>query len=381
MMVDLPWLDSLGLSSEALGALLSLGVAFGVGLAVHFVVFFVLRRVAGRTATTADDAVARHGRAPLAWLLPLLFVYLALPVVRPDLPEEWARWIDLVLRVLVPILFGWAGVAAVRVAETVALAQVDLQARDNLEARKWYTQVRILKRIVMVLVVVITVAVVLMSYERLRQLGAGILASAGIAGVILGLAAQKTLSNLLAGFQIATTQPIRIDDVVVVEGEWGRVEEITLTYVVVRIWDLRRLVLPISYFIEKPFQNWTRTSAEVLGTVHLHVDYKVPVAAVREELRRVLEASDRWDGKVWNLQVTGAGERTVELRALMSAADSGAAWDLRCEVREKLLDYLQREHPEALPRSRMEGRVEARAPEDPERSGPTAGFGLGEEEP
>ena len=354
-------LDPRNLSGEALAALASLGVAFLVGLGLHFVVFFVLRRVAARTATRADDAVAQHGRAPLAWLLPLLLVYLALPAARPDLPPDLGRWLDWMLRVLVPVLFGWLGIAAVQVAETVALSHVDLQSRDNLEARKWYTQVRILKRIAMVLVVLVTVAVVLMSYERLRQLGAGLLASAGIAGVILGFAAQKTLSNLLAGFQIATTQPIRIDDVVVVEGEWGRVEEITLTYVVIRIWDLRRLVLPISYFIEKPFQNWTRTSAEVLGTVYLHVDYTVPVAAVRDELRRVLEASDRWDGKVWNLQVTDAGERTIELRALMSAADSGTAWDLRCEVREKLLDWLQREHPGALPRFRLEGQPEDRA--------------------
>lgn len=354
MSVDLSWLDPRGLPAEAYSALLTLGVAFVAGLVLHFIIFFVLRRLAARTATPADDAVAQHGRTPLGWLLPLLLVYMALPVARPDLPAHLARGLDLVLRVLVPVLFGWLGIAAVRVAETVSLAKVDLQSRDNLEARKWYTQVRILKRIAMVLVVLVTVAVVLMSFEPLRQVGAGLLASAGIAGVALGFAAQKTLSNLLAGFQIATTQPIRIDDVVVVEGEWGRVEEITLTYVVIRIWDLRRLVLPISYFIEKPFQNWTRTSAEVLGTVYLYVDYTVPVAAVREELRRVLEASEGWDRKVWNLQVTGADERTVQLRALMSAADSGTAWDLRCEVREKLLDYLQREHPGALPRFRVE---------------------------
>lgn len=335
-------------------ALVSLVLAFAVGLTLHFVLFGMLRRFARRTETRTDDAIAQHARAPMAWLLPLLLVYLTLLAAAPDLPAGLARWLDFVLRIVVPILFGWLGIAAVRVAGSAALDKVDLESRDNLEARKWYTQVRILQRIAMVLVVIVTVAVVLMGFERLRQLGAGLLASAGIAGVILGFAAQKTLSNLLAGFQIATTQPIRIDDVVVVEGEWGRVEEITLTYVVIRIWDLRRLVLPISYFIEQPFQNWTRASAEVLGTVYLHVDYTVPVAAVREELHRILEASERWDGMVWNLQVTGAGEHTIELRALMSAADSGTGWDLRCEVREKLLDYLRREHAAALPRFRVE---------------------------
>lgn len=355
-----------------------LGVAVVAGLLLHWVLFASLRRVAARTTTETDDAVARLARAPMAWLLPLLLVYLVLPAARPLLPGDSPRWLELALRIVVPVLFGWLAVAAVRVAEQMALSKVDLEAKDNLEARKWYTQVRILKRIALVMVVIVTLAVVLMSFERLRQVGAGLLASAGIAGIILGFAAQKTLSNLLAGFQIATTQPVRIDDVVVVEGEWGRVEEITLTYVVVRIWDLRRLVLPISYFIEKPFQNWTRTSAEVLGTVYLHVDYRTPVAAVREELQRILEASERWDGKVWNLQVTGAGERTIELRALMSAPDSGTAWDLRCEVRERLLDYLRREHPDSLPRVRVEA---GHDPDAPRRrgDGPAAGFGVREE--
>lgn len=367
MLQDLQTRARFGLGGEALEALLALAVALVVGLALHFVLFAALRRLAARTATAADDAVARQGRAPLGWLLPLLLVYLTLPVVAGDLPEELVRWLDLVLRVAVPVLFGWLGVAAVLVAETVALAKVDLRSRDNFEARKWYTQVRILKRIAVVLVVLVTVAAVLMSYDRLRQLGAGMLASAGIAGLILGFAAQRALSNLLAGFQIATTQPIRIDDVVVVEGENGRVEEITLTYVVVRLWDLRRLVLPISYFIDRPFQNWTRSSSDMLGTVHLHADYTVPVAAVREELQRALAASERWDGKVGSLQVTGAGERTVELRALVSAADSGALFDLRCEVRERLLDFLQRNHPEALPHLRVEAPSAAPAAQPAER--------------
>ena len=194
----------------------------------------------------------------------------------------------------------------------------------------------------------------LMGFDSFRQLGTGILASAGLASLVIGLAAQKIFGNFLAGIQIAFTQPIRVDDVVIVENEWGRIEEITLTYVVVRIWDLRRLVLPIGYFIEKPFQNWTRVSADLLGTVFVYADYTIPVKEIREELHRILKGSNKWDGKVWGMQVTNATERTMELRALMSAADASVAWGLRCEVREYLIEFVQKNYPEALPKTRAE---------------------------
>ncbi len=170
----------------------------------------------------------------------------------------------------------------------------------------------------------------------------------------MGLAAQRTISTLLAGIQIAITQPIRVDDVVIVENEWGRIEEITFAYVVVRIWDLRRLILPITHFIEKPFQNWTRVTADILGTVFIYVDYTGPVQAIREELHRILKSTDLWDGKAWVLQVTHATERTVELRALMSAQDAPTAWNLRCEVRERLIEFVQRNYPDGLPKVRAE---------------------------
>ena len=194
----------------------------------------------------------------------------------------------------------------------------------------------------------------MMIFDNIRQLGVSLLASAGVLGIIVGLAAQRSISTLLAGLQIALTQPIRMDDVVIIEGEWGRIEEITLTYVVVRIWDLRRMVVPVTYFLEKPFQNWTRVSADLLGTVTIYTDYNIPVDALREELQRILKDSPRWDGKTWGLQVTNASERTVECRALMSAVDSSSAWDLRCEVREKMLDFLQRNYPASLPKIRAE---------------------------
>jgi hypothetical protein len=180
------------------------------------------------------------------------------------------------------------------------------------------------------------------------------LASAGIVGLVIGFATQKTVSTVLAGLQIAITQPIRVDDVVIVENEWGRIEEITLTYVVVRLWDLRRLVVPITYFIEKPFQNWTRVSADLMGTVSIYSDYTLPVQSLREELHSILRASNLWDGRVWGLQVTGATERALELRALMSASDASSAWDLRCDVREKLVAFIQNKYPESLPRLRAE---------------------------
>jgi small-conductance mechanosensitive channel len=193
-----------------------------------------------------------------------------------------------------------------------------------------------------------------MTFPNIKQIGVSLLASAGMLGIILGFAAQKTLGNFIAGIQIAIAQPIRLDDVVIIENEWGWIEEITLTFVVVRIWDLRRLVVPISYFLEKPFQNWTRTSADILGSVFIYTDYTIVVKEVRDELTRILTNSQYWDKKVNVLQVTDAKERVIELRALMSAADSPTAWNLRCEVREKLFEFLQTKFPECLPRIRIE---------------------------
>jgi small-conductance mechanosensitive channel len=215
-----------------------------------------------------------------------------------------------------------------------------------------------------VIVAVIGVAMVLLLHPTFRVLGTGILASAGFAGIVIGIAAQQPVRNLLAGIQIAITQPFRVDDVVIVEGEWGQIEEITLTYVVVRIWDLRRLVLPIGYFLEKPFQNWTRTSSSILGTAFLHLDYSAPIEELRTKLTEIAEASPLWDRRVCVLQVTELKERTMELRALVSASNAGRAWDLRCEVREKLITFLKEEHPDALPR--MRGEIRSFDPPQPE---------------
>lgn len=332
---------------QAGAVLLGAGV---LGWAAYRLVFQSLRTMTAGTDTRVDEALVKRAAGPARLLFPVAAVNLAMPAV-PLSPAVEAG-LGHALSILLILALAWVLVAGLKAAEEIYLGRFDVEVRDNLRARKIHTQVEILRKILTVVVVVLAFAAVLLHFDRLREIGTGILASAGIAGLVLGFAAQRTLANVLAGFQLALTQPIRIDDVLLVEGEWGRVEEITLTYVVVRIWDLRRLVLPISYFIEQPFENWTRTSASILGTVFVHVDYTVPVEEMRRKVGELVEASEYWDGEVWRLHVTESNEHTLELRALMSAADSPSAWELRCQVREELVSWLQAEYPDALPRVR-----------------------------
>lgn len=230
----------------------------------------------------------------------------------------------------------------------------DLKKADNLKERKIKTQLQFIRKFTVSLIIVVTVAIVLLSFESMRKVGTGLLTGVGIGGIIIGFAAQKSLGNLLAGFQIAFTQPIRIDDVVIAEGEWGRIEEITLTYVVVNIWDERRLILPITYFVEKPFQNWTRVSAQLLGTVFLYLDYTIPIPPLREELNRLLKSNPLWDNRVSVVQVTDNKTDNIEVRFLMSARTSSEAFDLRCEVREHMIAFVHENYPQSLPRKRID---------------------------
>ncbi len=324
------------------------------GYLLHRVVWRVIRRLAERTSTMLDDSLARHCRRPTIFVFPVLAVYLCLPFVAEALGESGVTLVSNALLVLLTFSVAWTLIRLTSVAEDVIGERYDVDASDNLRARAIHTQFGILRKIAIAAIGVLALGLVLMGFEEFRQLGTGILASAGLVGLVVGFAAQKTLGNLLAGIQIAITQPIRMDDVVIVEGEWGRIEEITLTYVVVRIWDLRRLILPIGYFLERPFQNWTRVSADILGTVFLYMDYTVPVEAIRAELKRIVQGSEKWDGEVCGVQVTNTSTQGIEVRALVSAADASKAWDLRCEVREKLVAFLQHEYPEALPRLRGE---------------------------
>ena len=303
-----------------------------------------------RAETSWDDLLLPLAGKAIRRALPLLALILAAPALSasPPLAEFVRNATSLLLIGVVALIM----LEAVNSAAAFVIGQQRIDVADNLKARAIVTQIVVLKKLAVTVIGIFTVASMLMVFESVRQFGASILASAGIAGIVVGFAAQRSIATLLAGFQIALTQPIRVDDAVIVDGEWGRVEDITLTYVVVRIWDLRRLIVPITYFIEQPFQNWTRTSAELLAPVYFHVDYTVPVDALRAELSRILEASPLWDRKVNVLQVTDATERTLQVRALASAADGSNAWDLRCEIREKLIALVRERYPESLPRVR-----------------------------
>jgi small-conductance mechanosensitive channel len=330
----------------------AMAIAVLLGLAAHSILFAVARRLSKRTSSNIDDSLVRNSRQPTR----IIFSVLALLAVHPFLSLP-ANLVGPLRHLIALILIGsiaWLAVALINVMEDFIKVRYDIAVKDNLSARKIQTQTYVLRRIAIVAIAIVAVGIMLMTFPSIRQIGAGLFASAGLAGLVVGLAARSTLSNLLAGVQIALTEPIRLEDVVIVDGEWGWIEEIRTTYVVVRIWDLRRLVVPLSYFIEKPFENWTRVTANLLGTVFVYADYTVPVEEVRLELHRVLQTNDKWDGKVWGLQVTNATENTVEMRALMSAADSPKAWDLRCYVREKLIEYLQSHYPQSLPRARAE---------------------------
>ncbi len=328
----------------------AIAIGWMLGRLAAEVSFRAMARWASTTNTTIDDVVAQQMKQPKEWLLPLLGIYLVFPLV--TLPEGILDWLHHALLIAVIVGAGWALSRAVQVVEAVVRHRLDATAEDNLRARQLYTQTRGLRNILVFLITVLTCGAVLITFEQVRQLGAGLMASAGVAGIVLGFAAQRSIATVVAGIQIAIAQPIRVDDVVIVEGEWGWIEEITLTYVVVRIWDLRRLVVPITYFIEKPFQNWTRVSAELLGTVELYLDYSVPVDELRAKLTDILEASEYWDGKVNNIQVTGTTEHAMLVRPLFSARNSGNQWNLRCEVREKLIAFVAEKYPHALPRIR-----------------------------
>jgi small-conductance mechanosensitive channel len=326
--------------------------AFIVAIVAHRIIFAVARRIIRRSPDSLSASVVRYAENPAQLILLLAITTAILPVL--PLPPGVDHAAEHIAGIGLVGCVGWLLIALVDVFDRVVAIRHSIDVRDNLAARRIRTQVQMLRRVAVTIIVVVTLAVMLMTFPPIRHIGESLLASAGLAALIAGFAARSTLTNFAAGIQIAFTQPIRLGDAVVVEGEWGWVEEINITYVVVRIWDLRRLVVPVSYFSEKPFQNWTRNTADLLGTVFLYTDYSLPVDAVRNELHRILESTKLWDGKVWGLQVTNATDRTLELRALMSAPDSSTAWDLRCYVREKLIFFLQQQFPQCLPKTRAE---------------------------
>nr|WP_321406330.1 mechanosensitive ion channel domain-containing protein [uncultured Carboxylicivirga sp.] len=310
----------------------------------------LLRKAIHREHNRVIEKVVKLVKTPIKLLTVVLAISLINYYFKDSIDINGGKIIFIILVFTITYL----AIAIIRSIKHFILSSYNILDADNLKARKIHTQMRVFERLLIFLVTFIGMSVALLSFEKVREIGLSLLASAGIAGIIIGFAAQKSLSLLLAGFQIAITQPIRLDDVVIVEGEWGWIEEITLTYVVVRIWDKRRLIVPINYFIEKPFQNWTRQSADILGTVFIYVDYGFPVEKMREEMSRILPDIQEWDGEVNVLQVTDATEKTMELRALVSAKDSPKAWDLRVRLREELIQFMQREYPDYLPKARIE---------------------------
>ena len=329
-------------------------VVFGNG--IHYIVFWLLRK-----KQTDAEQHRLHLRHYLEGPARAVFLIVALRIVLPFVPRispPLLGRINQLVEILLVLCLGWLAIGGVYVFQGVMLHRFDITQADNLRARSIHTQFQFLRRIMIGAVVVLDAVALLWSIHdpALWKYGSGLLASAGLASLVLAAAAKSTASNLLAGMQIALSEPIRIDDVVVIEGEWGRIAEINSTYVVVKIWDERTLIVPLSYIIEKPFANWTRSGSSILGTAFLYVDYSVPVEPLREELNRIAHESPLWDQRVCGLQVTNLSEHTMELRCLVSSGDSGKNFDLRCLVREKMIDYLREHYPKALPTTRVEVR-------------------------
>jgi small-conductance mechanosensitive channel len=332
-------------------------IAVAVALLAHHLGGMVLMRVT-RVAPVMS-AMVKKARAPSKAVL----ILLALQTVWQAAPDV-LHWIDPVRHMnglLMIIATTWLVARMISGLAVGILERHPVDVEDNMGARRIHTLTRVLSRVGVTLVVVIGASMLLMTFPGARQVGTSMLASAGVVGLIAGLAAKPVFSNLIAGLQIALTQPIRLDDVLVVEGEWGRVDEISGSYVVLRLWDDRALIIPLQYFIEKPFQNWTRNNAHLTGSVFLYVDYGMPLAPLRTELERILRAAPEWDQRFFNLVVTDATEQTMQLRVLCTAESSGAAWDLRCRVREGMIDFMQREYPQWLPRIRIEGEAGVQA--------------------
>jgi small-conductance mechanosensitive channel len=330
---------------------LMLAVVAGLALLVHRGVVRMAHRLVGsRRAYLQSLISATDGLIRLA--LVVVAIAMVLPVV--PLEREARAAVGHALAVAFIALLGWSAMAAIMLASDFYLRRANIDTAANSLARKHLTQIQVLRRVATTVVAIVTVAAALMTFDSVKHYGVSLIASAGAAGLIVGLAVRPLLTNLLAGIQIAITQPIRIGDAVIVENDWGWVEEITGTYVVIKAWDWRRLVVPLSYFLERPFQNWTLQSTDLIGTVLLWVDFTAPVARIRTKLEEIARESKLWDGKVVNLQVVDSNERALQLRTLVSARTSEQAWDLRCEVREKLITFLQQDYPTALPKQRAE---------------------------
>lgn len=344
---------------------LSIALALVVALVVHWALYRIAMRLVARAGI--EPLLLPAIVQPTRWLVVLLALGAGLKSVTmgPRVAELWS----IGSRMTLALLLGWLILSAMRAGKAIVERRADISVEDNLKARRQRTRIGILYRICQCIVAILVIAMMLIAIPGVRTIGVTLMASAGLAGLAVGAAAQPALKNLIAGVQMAFSEPVRLDDVVIVEGEWGRIEDIKLTYVVVRIWDDRRLIVPLSYFLEKPFQNWTTKTSDLLGTIFLYVDPAADVACIREHFVATVSANARWDGRVAILQVTDHRADALELRGLLSARNAGTAFDLRCEVREAMLAFLRDEMPAALVRSRH--RVEMRPAGEPgDRAGP-----------
>ena len=329
-------------------AAVSIALAVITAFLIHWALYAVVLRLVRQRM---DPVLLPALFQPTRWLVVLLALGAGVQPLElgPRVEGLWSIGSKMVFALLV----GWLLFRLMRATRVMIERSVDINAEDNLKARQRHTRVRILYRVAQSVIAVLVIAMILMAIPGVRTIGVTLAASAGLVGLAVGAAAQPALKNLIAGIQMAFSEPIRLDDVVIVEGEWGRIEDITLTFVVVRIWDDRRMVVPVSYFLEKPFQNWTTKTSDLLGTVFLYVDPTADVAHIREKLVEVTTANARWDKRVVLLQVTDHRADALELRCLLSARNAGVAFDLRCDVREAMLDFLRTEMPEALVRVRQ----------------------------
>ncbi len=332
----------------------SFAIAIGIGLVCAVVVAAIVAvpvRLGARRAGW-DPSLVGTIRRPFRAVVLAAGLWIAVAVAYPE--PVWRGHIVHVLQIAVIALSGWLVGALLNLAFARTLARYPTDVADNRVARRVYTQIAVLRRVLVVVIVILVIGSILLTFPGVSAVGTSVLASAGVVSVIAGLAAQSTLSNVFAGIQLAFSDAIRVDDVVVVQTQWGRIEEITLTYVVVHIWDDRRMVLPSTYFVSTPFENWTRRSSALLGSVDLDLDWRVSPALVRSQLDEILEGHALWDGRVKVVQVTDAVGGRVHIRILVSASDAPTLFDLRCSVRERIVDWLQREHPQALPLDRVE---------------------------
>lgn len=346
--------DRLGLPA-AVGSgtivILTLVAAVAIALILHKVMMSTIRRIAMRTPNKVDEVLVGRIDGPARWI----FVMVALTFSQRgiDLPDWAAALWQQTAGLIVPALIGWLAIAIINAMSDIGSLRNDISIADNLRARRQRTRIAILTRILIFVVVFLTLCMMLLSIPAIRNVGVTLIASAGLAGLAVGAAAQPALKNIVAGIQLAFTEPVRIDDVVIMDGEWGRIEEIRLTYIVIRIWDDRRLIVPVSKFLKESFQNWTRSTSQLLGSVFVHVDPAADVPRIRAKAEEVIAANPRWDKRFWNLQVTESRPDSLELRILVTAADATIAFDLRCDIREALVGFLAREMPEAMVRHRL----------------------------